>query len=316
METIPGPLKDRMEVITLSGYVADEKRKIASQYLLPQAQEASGLTDNQMTLNDDAIDRIIHSYCRENGVRHLKKKIEQIYRKGALQVVERQSSLDSTPHSPIVVRADNLKSYIGSPLYTSDRLFPQTPEGVVMGLAYNSLGGATLYIESVIESPVTKHSKPAFSLTGNLGSVMKESARIAQSYARHFIGETEKENAFFEHACLHLHVPEGATPKDGPSAGIAMCTSLVSLALNRPVIPDLAMTGELTLTGKVLKIGGVKEKVMSAQRQGVRHVILPRENEADFEELSDNVKQGITPHFVNTYADVFRIAFGQERNNE
>lgn len=304
-DTIPGPLMDRMEVITLSGYVADEKRQIAQNYLIPQVRQASGLTEDQVVVTDDSINELIHHYCRENGVRNLKKKIEQVFRKAALMVVEEGSDAKK----PITISRDNLKKFVGYPVFTSDRLYQTTPEGVVMGLAYSSYGGATLYIETVLDSPLTSDSRASFHHTGNLGSVMKESSGIARSYARHYLKTAVPGNDFFDKASIHLHVPEGATPKDGPSAGIAMCTALVSLALKKPIKPDFAMTGELTLTGKVLKIGGVKEKVMAAKRSNVKEIILPASNQADFEDLAENIREGIMPHFVNVYDDVFKVVF-------
>lgn len=169
-------------------------------------------------------------------------------------------------------------------------------------------GGSTLYIESVLDSPLTDHSSPGFSQTGNMGSVMKESSEIAYSFAKAFIERTQPDNTFFDRASIHLHVPEGATPKDGPSAGVTMASSLLSLALNRP-ISNVAMTGELTLTGKVLKIGGVKEKVMAAKRSDIHTLIMPKSNQADYEELADYIREGMTAHFVDTYDEVFRLLF-------
>ena len=176
-------------------------------------------------------------------------------------------------------------------------------------------GGSTLYIESVLDSPLTQQSSPAFTLTGNMGSVMKESAEIAYSFAKAFLERVAPDNKFFDGASVHLHVPEGATPKDGPSAGITMASSLVSLATNRP-IPEVAMTGELTLTGKVLKIGGVKEKVMAAKRSEIFTVILPAGNRGDYEELADYIRDGMTAHFVDTYDDVFRVLFATDAKQQ
>ncbi|KAI9007332.1 Lon protease C-terminal proteolytic domain-containing protein [Gaertneriomyces semiglobifer] len=305
LETIPGPLLDRMEVITLSGYVAEEKIAIASKYLSPTAREAAGLKDANVNLTDEAIEKLIRFYCRESGVRNLKKHVDKVFRKAALKIVKDDVK-------DLEITGDNLKDYVGSPTFTADRMYEQTPPGVVMGLAWTSMGGSSLYIESVLESAISDSSKPHFHRTGQLGDVMKESATIAYTYARSLMTRRFPDNKFFDKASIHLHVPEGATPKDGPSAGCTMVTSLMSLALNKPVIPDVAMTGEITLTGKILKIGGVKEKTIAAKRSGVKKIIFPAANKADWDELPDYVKDGIEPHFVNWYEEIFSIVLAEE----
>lgn len=349
-DTIPPPLLDRMEVITLSGYVAQEKLQIAKKYLVPQAQDAAGVTDAQVSLTDGAIEILNRQYCRESGVRNLKKQIEKIFRKAALRIVKStngkgeegtgsaslQSEIDDKatltkdPAASIVVDVNNLRDFVGNPIYTSDRLYtgPTLPPGVVTGLAWTSMGGSILYIETILErtlvpslssptSPAFTSStsvtprddsyRPGLIKTGQLGDVMKESSSIAYSFAKSFLAMHFPNNLFFERASLHLHVPEGATPKDGPSAGCTMATSLLSLALGRSVSSDVAMTGELTLTGKVLRIGGVKEKAIAAKRAGVSVIILPRTNEADWTELPDYIREGITVHFVDTYEEIAKI---------
>ncbi|KAJ3201572.1 ATP-dependent Lon protease pim1 [Entophlyctis luteolus] len=296
-----------MEVITIAGYVAEEKAAIASKYLSPAARDGAGLTDAQVELTPEAIDTLIRSYCRESGVRNLKKHVEKVFRKAAFKIVSKDTDAAST--EKLIVDKSNLKDFVGSPVYSSDRMYDTTPAGVVMGLAWTSMGGSSLYIESVLESSITPESKASFHRTGQMGDVMKESSTIAYTYSKAFMAKYHPENKFFDKASVHLHVPEGATPKDGPSAGITMTTSLLSLALNTPVISDVAMTGELTLTGKVLKIGGVKEKTIAAKRSGVTSIIFPAANQPDWDELPEYIRDGLKVHFVGWYDEVFKIVF-------
>lgn len=338
-ETIPRPLLDRMELITLSGYVADEKKAIANKYLSPAAKEAAGLKDANVNLTDEAIEELIKSYCRESGVRNLKKQIEKVYRKSALKIVEdlgeevlpeeealteegkaaqkvqkkaeeaaekseesgkeqvvTEPSENETTEKPRValkvpdsvhvdIGKDNLTDYIGPPVFTSDRLYEVSPAGVAMGLAWTQLGGAAMYIETIIQAPLRPSSRPHLEITGNMKSVMKESTTIAYSFTKSFMAKEFPDNHFFEKAKMHLHVPDGAVPKDGPSAGITMATSLLSLATGTPVNPTVAMTGELTLTGKVLRIGGLREKTVAARRAGCKTIIFPKDNMSDWLEL-------------------------------
>lgn len=331
-DTIPRPLLDRMEMIELSGYVADEKMAIAERYLAPQAKELSGLKDANVTLEKDGIAELINKYCRESGVRNLKKQIEKVYRKSALKIIQdlgeevlpeekalteegkkaqEQSEKDKTdvkdtpenieaettekprialkvPDSVNVkITAENLKDYVGPPVFTSDRLYETTPAGVAMGLAWTQMGGAALYIESILENALSHSSRPGFERTGNLQPVMKESTQIAYSFAKSVAARLFPENRFFEHARIHLHCPEGAVPKDGPSAGITMASSLLSLALDQKLDPTIAMTGELTVTGKVLRIGGLREKTVAARRAGAKTIIFPRDNSSDWSELPE-----------------------------
>ncbi|CAG8562623.1 3379_t:CDS:2 [Paraglomus brasilianum] len=351
VDTIPGPLLDRMEVIQLSGYVADEKVAIASKYLAPVAKEMAGLQNTDVVLHEDAIESLIRSYCRESGVRNLKKQIDKIYRKAALKIVkdigdeelpsqeldgsstegetplssigaakvddedinvttENRKPLDVPSNIHVDINAENLKDYVGPPLWYSDRLYDQTPPGVVMGLAWTSMGGSALYVESTLESILTLNSTPCLNKTGQMGDVMKESTAIAYTFAKSLMALEYSGNKFFEKAAIHLHVPEGATPKDGPSAGITMATSLLSLAFQKPLDPTIAMTGELTLTGKVLKIGGLREKAVAAKRSGVTTLIYPEANLSDWEELPENVKEGLKGVPVAWYSDVFNVVFG------
>eukprot|EP01026_Neomeris_dumetosa_P047093 TRINITY_DN4033_c0_g1_i13.p1 TRINITY_DN4033_c0_g1~~TRINITY_DN4033_c0_g1_i13.p1 ORF type:complete len:825 (-),score=184.39 TRINITY_DN4033_c0_g1_i13:307-2781(-) len=410
LDTIPGPLLDRMEVIRISGYIADEKYHIAKQYLEPQAREMTGVPQESCDITDPAVRLLIEEYCREAGVRNLKKHIEKIYRKVALKLVKNGARLSTdteedqqatTPQStestvtpqaaqpyplqflgrqpqnfnftaptqfqqrgycssiyqlqnsqenndeslsnnnseaeaevdkpkadenpeneveappkvlydgePIVVGISDLKDYVGSPPFTNEKIYEETPPGVVMGLAWTSMGGSTLYIESAVKDKV--EGKGTLQCTGQLGDVMKESSSIAHTYCRSFMLQKDPENHFFNDSAIHLHIPAGATPKDGPSAGCTMITSLLSLSMGKPVRRNLAMTGEVTLTGKVLPIGGVKEKTLAARRSGVEAIIFPKANQSDWDELSKEVKEGLEPHFVLNYTEIFDIAFGTD----
>ena len=333
-DTIPRPLLDRMEMIELSGYVSDEKMAIADRYLAPQAKEMSGLKDVDVKLNDDAILELINRYCRESGVRNLKKQIEKVYRKSALKIIqdlgeevlsedkaltdegkeaqeaaaEDSSDVKETPENDqmdketteqprvalkvpdsvhVEIGKENLKDYVGPPVFTSDRLYDKTPPGVAMGLAWTQMGGAALYVESILENALTHSSRPGLERTGNLKPVMKESTQIAYSFAKGLMAQRYPGNKFFEHARIHLHCPEGAVQKDGPSAGITMASALLSLGMKRGLDPTIAMTGELTVTGKVLRIGGLREKTVAARRAGARMIVFPRENESDWIELPE-----------------------------
>ena len=331
-DTIPRPLLDRMELIELSGYVADEKMAIAERFLAPAAKDLSGLKDVDVGLSKDAIEELINRYCRESGVRNLKKQIEKIYRKSALNIIrdlgedvfseekalteegkvaleeskKDESDVKETPETidkattavprrsltvpdsvHVTIDRDNLKDYVGPPVFTSDRLYETTPPGVAMGLAWTSMGGAALYVESILENVLNDASRPGLERTGNLKNVMKESTVIAYSFAKSVLAKLFPENKFFEKAKVHLHCPEGAVQKDGPSAGITMATSLLSLALNKPLDPTIAMTGELTVTGKVLRIGGLREKTVAARRAGAKTIIFPADNTSDWLELPE-----------------------------
>jgi len=227
-------------------------------------------------------------------------------RKVAVEVVtKQQASKRKKPVEKVEIAPDNLEKYLGKPVYTSDRIYETTPPGVSTGLAWTALGGAVLYIES-IKVPA---DKPQMKLTGQAGDVMKESSQIAWSYLHGALQRYAPTYTFFEKLEVHMHIPEGSTPKDGPSAGITMVTSLLSLILDEPVLNNLGMTGELTLTGKVLPIGGVKEKVVAARRAHLDRLILPKENERDLEQIPSYLKEGLTFHFVEHYDEVFKIAF-------
>lgn len=230
----------------------------------------------------------------------------------AAETKEIQESEATKTNEKVLVEESNLSDFVGKPVFHAERIYDQTPVGVVMGLAWTAMGGSTLYIEtSQVEQG---EGKGALHLTGQLGDVMKESAQIAHTVARRILLEKEPDSLYFANSKLHLHVPSGATPKDGPSAGCTMITSLLSLALKKPIKRDLAMTGEVTLTGKILPIGGVKEKTIAARRSDVKTIIFPSANRRDFDELAANVKEGLDVHFVEDYGQIFDLAFGYDQN--
>jgi len=297
MDTIPGPLLDRMEVIRLSGYVTQEKVEIAKRYLIPKQLEEHGFGDDEIQFTDEALEMIIDNYAREAGVRNLEKQIRKIVRKMALKQAE-------SKELSFEVDKDDVEEYLGKPVFQIEKLYNQNMEGVALGLAYTSMGGATLYVEA----NGIKNEKGGFKLTGQLGEVMKESAQIAFSYVHALLSETEH-GKYFNNYSIHLHVPAGATPKDGPSAGITMALALYSLATGKPVKQGLAMTGEITLTGKVLPVGGIKEKTIAAKRAGVSEIILPADNRKDFDELQDYIKEGIELHYVDYFSEVIEVAY-------
>ncbi|KAI8477903.1 Lon protease mitochondrial [Branchiostoma belcheri] len=302
-DTIPEPLRDRMEMIDVSGYVAQEKLAIAEKYLVPKARLDAGVSEEKVSLDQDAISALIKSYCRESGVRNLEKQIQKVFRKAAYKLVNGDAE-------HVTVMAENLQDYVGKPIFTSERMYASTPPGVVMGLAWTSLGGSTLYIETSLRLPRDSEAREgSLELTGQLGDVMKESGKIAYTFAKSFLGEKDPENNFLSTSHLHLHVPEGATPKDGPSAGCTIVTALLSLAVGKPIRQNVAMTGELSLTGKVLPVGGIKEKTIAARRAGVDCIILPAENRKDFSDLPSFITEGLEVHFVEHYKDIYGIVF-------
>lgn len=306
LETIPAPLRDRMEILRLSGYIMEEKVEIATRYLIPRNRKAMGLKVGDVKFTTTAIREIANGYAREAGVRNLENNIKKVLRKVAYEIVKEEEKHPKSDNRPqVVITVENLEKYLGQPVFTQDRYYEKTPIGVTMGLAWTSLGGATLYIESV----KTKSDKTAIKLTGQAGEVMKESSQIAWTYLNSQVERYASGKKFFDGYEVHMHIPEGATPKDGPSAGITMVTSLLSLLLNKPVMQNLSMTGEITLTGKVLAIGGVKEKVIAARRSDIKTLIFPKDNKPDYEELPDYLKKGMTIHFVEHYDEVFEIAF-------
>ncbi|XP_029988075.1 lon protease homolog, mitochondrial [Sphaeramia orbicularis] len=305
IDTIPEPLRDRMEMINVSGYVAQEKLAIAERYLVPQLRSLCGLTEEKAAISSDALSLLIRQYCRESGVRNLQKQVEKVFRKVAFSIV-------SGDQTTVTVTTENLQDYVGKPLFTVDRMYDVTPPGVVMGLAWTAMGGSTLFIETSLRRPpggADSKGEGSLEVTGQLGDVMKESAKIASTFARAFLMTQEPENQFLVNSHLHLHVPEGATPKDGPSAGCTIVTALLSLATNQSVRQNVAMTGEVSLTGKILPVGGIKEKTIAARRAGVTCIILPSENRKDFSDLPDYITQGLEVHFVDHYSQIYPIVF-------
>ena len=300
IETIPGPLRDRMEMIQVSGYVDEEKLGIAEKYLIPTAMKSSGVTDEMVTTSSDTIKVLIEQYCRESGVRNLQKHIEKLFRKSALRYVKEKSAVAVTP--------ENLHEFVGNPTFNSDMMYDDSPPGVTIGLAWTSMGGTTLFIETTHDKHGDK-STPSLQMTGQLGDVMRESVQIAYTFAKSYLLKNHPSNKFFQTASIHLHIPEGATPKDGPSAGSTIITALLSLALNQPIKGKLAMTGEVSLTGKILPVGGIKEKLLAARRSGIKTVLLPNANRKDYEELQDFLKTEVDVVFVRDYCDVFDLVF-------
>lgn len=301
LDTIPEPLKDRMEMLRLSGYIAAEKIEIAKKYLVPRNRKNMGLKASDIEFTNGALGQIINGYAREAGVRTLENNIKKIMRKVAVKIARGPAK----KKTKAVISEKNLTTYLGKPIFTSDRFYKVNPVGVTTGLAWTSLGGATLYVEAV-RYPA---EKTEMKLTGQAGDVMKESAQIAWTYTQSNVHRYSPKLPFFEKSQIHIHIPEGATPKDGPSAGVTMVTSLLSLLLNTPVRDNLGMTGELTLTGRVLPIGGLKEKLIAARRSKLNVLIFPKENLRDYDELPEYLKKGLEVHFVDHYDDVFKIAF-------
>lgn len=315
LDSIPGPLKDRMDILRLSGYIMQEKVEIAKKYLIPRNRKEMGLKAAQVTFTGEALRTIINGYAREAGVRALENSLKKILRKVAYKIVSEEEALKQKkssrskpkPVAKVNLTAGNIADYLGKPVYTSDRFYERTPVGVCMGLAWTALGGATLYVETI----KVAGEKRAMMLTGQAGQVMKESAEIAWSYLHSALHKYAQGYTFFENSQVHIHIPEGATPKDGPSAGITMVTALLSLLTDTPVLDNLGMTGELTLTGRILPIGGLKEKLVAARRSGLKVLIFPKDNLRDYDELPDYLKSGLSVHFVEHYDEVFRIAFPQ-----
>jgi ATP-dependent Lon protease len=298
IDNIPGPLRDRMEIIRLSGYTEGEKIEIAKGYLIPRQLRENSLREGELKFTDEALKEIIHSYTREAGVRNLEREIGAVGRKVVTRIAE--GKLDPVDITPELVR-----EYLGRPrFYDTEEIATRTSmPGVATGLAWTPTGGDVLFIEAT-SMPGNK----GFQLTGSLGNVMKESARAALSFVRSRTDKLGLDQEFFTQSDLHLHVPAGAQPKDGPSAGVTMATALVSLASGRLVRPEVAMTGEITLRGQVMPVGGIKEKVLAAHRLGLKTVILPSRNEADLEDLPDDVRQAMHFVFVDTVEEALEAA--------
>lgn len=297
LDTIPAPLLDRMETIRLAGYLTEEKLAIAKHHLWPKQLKKAGLKRGQVSITEAAIRKLIEGYAREAGVRQLELALGRVVRKAVVKLLEGNVNA-------VHVTADDIEAYMSEPPRLPEK--PASGVGVATGLAWTPLGGATLTIEATKVHTLNR----GFKLTGKLGEVMKESAEIAYSYIASHLKPFKGDPGFFDQAFVHLHVPEGATPKDGPSAGITMATALLSLARNEKISRPLAMTGELTLTGQVLPVGGIREKVVAAKRAHIHELILPYANRPDFERLPDYVKEGLKAHFVKHYKEVARLVFG------
>lgn len=308
IENIPEPLRDRTEILRLSGYITEEKIQIGKRFLIPRNRKEMGLKISDVQFTSNALKQIINGYAREAGVRSLESNIKKILRKIAIKIVKEQEKAKQKEikMEKFQITEQSLKEYLGKPIFTSDRYYKTTPTGVAMGLAWTAMGGATLYVEAIEVSG----EKTLMKLTGQAGDVMKESSQIAWNYVHSSLKTLSSSISFFDKKEVHLHIPEGATPKDGPSAGITMAIALYSLLMKRPVKNDLGMTGELTLTGKVLPIGGVKEKFIAARRSKLKELIFPKDNQRDYDELPNYIKKGMKKvHFVSNFEEVFRVAF-------
>ena len=302
LRNIPEPLIDRMEIIHLSSYTEYEKLHIAKQYLIKQIQEENGLKDIKVSISDKVILKIINEYTREAGVRNLKREINNLFRKIARKVVKENVE-------KLTISTTNLEKYLGKPKFRPEKLKEREYKvGIVNGLAWTAVGGVTLEVQGVLIP-----GKGQLSLTGTLGNVMKESGEVAFTYVKsNFQKYNINEKDFLENKNIHLHFPEGATPKDGPSAGITITTAILSVLTGREIRQDIAMTGEITITGEVLAIGGVKEKVIGAYRAGIREVILPEDNRVDTDDIPAEVKKDITIYYAKTYDDVEKLVFKQD----
>ena len=296
LQTIPRPLLDRMEVIEISSYTQNEKEHIAREHLIPKQIKAHGLKENQLLISDEALREVIAGYTKEAGVRSLERKLGEICRKTARKILEDKEET-------ISVNVDNLESFLGRARYTYQRKNKTDEVGIVRGLAWTSVGGDTLQIEVNLMP-----GKGEFLLTGQLGDVMKESAQAGISYIRSVAEEYGIKPEFFQKHDLHIHIPEGAVPKDGPSAGITMATAMLSAMTNTPVKANVAMTGEITLRGRVLPIGGLKEKLLAAKSAGMKKVLIPFENQADVEELDEEITGGMKIVPVKTMKEVLKHA--------
>ncbi len=295
LDTIPAPLLDRMEILALSGYTDEEKMNIAQRYLIPRQLEQTGLADDQMTIAEPALAQVIRRYTREAGVRELERTIGRLCRKVATQFATGQTA-------PVTVEPENLKDLLGGEKFFQEDARRDLPPGVAAGLAYTPAGGEVLYVEAVL---LTKGA--GLKLTGKLGDVMKESAEAARSIIQSWADRLDIKQETLERG-VHIHVPAGATPKDGPSAGVTIATALASLFTGRPVRSDTAMTGEITLSGLVLPVGGIKEKVLAAHRARIKRLILPKRNEQDLDDIPEHVRQELEFVFAERIEDVLKVA--------
>ena len=323
-DTIPRPLLDRMEVIELSGYTSQEKLHIGKKYLVPKSRAKHGLKSTDVRYSDKMLHKIAEEYAREAGVRHFEKCLDKIHRKIAMEIVQdeykRSSLLESGASEadleasgqlmkrPVRITDELLVKYLGQPIFHEDEVIRANKVGMSVGLAWTSMGGDVLAIEAQ-RIP----GRGELKITGQLGEVMQESANIAYSYIKSICASHGIDMTWFDRNSIHLHVPEGATPKDGPSAGITMATAIYSLITGQIMAPDMAMTGELSLLGKVMPIGGLKEKVLAAKRNMVKTILIPKFNKRDLDKLEDNVKEGLTFHLVGDMEEVLSFAFPEDK---
>ena len=309
--TIPRPLLDRMEIIEVSGYITEEKYEIAKRHLIPKEKENTGLNDKKLTFTKPAIEKIIEQYTRESGVRQLEKQINKAFRKLAFKKVMADGNTEDAPANiqhTLKITPTEIEDLLGKPPFYRDIYQGNAYAGVVTGLAWTSVGGEILFIETSL----SKGKGAKLTLTGNLGDVMKESAVIALEYVKAHVDVLGIDYRIFDHWNIHIHVPEGATPKDGPSAGITIATSIASALTQRKVRKNTAMTGEITLRGKVLPVGGIKEKILAAKRAGITDIVMCQENEKDILEIPDMYLKGITFHYVENVKDVWDFALTDE----
>jgi ATP-dependent Lon protease len=296
LDTIPPPLRDRMEVIELAGYTEEEKVEIAKRHIVAKQLAENGLTPENLRFDDDALVQIVRAYTREAGLRNLEREIGRVCRKVARAITEGQTD-------PVVCTVPKVRELLGPERFFSEVAERANEPGVAVGLAWTPNGGDILFIEATRMA-----GKKGLTLTGSLGEVMKESAQAALSWVRSRATQLGIAPDFFDNSDIHLHVPAGAIPKDGPSAGVTMATAMTSLLTGRPIHPAVAMTGEITLRGKVLPVGGVKEKVLAARRAGIETVILPRRNETDLEDVPPGVRDTLRFHFVDSMDEVLEHA--------
>ena len=297
VQTIPRPLLDRMELIEITSYTENEKEHIAREHLIPKQMEANGIKEGQLAVTERALLALVSGYTKEAGVRNLERKIGQICRKTARKILEEHQT-------QVEVTEENLEAFLGRPRYNYQKMNKEAQVGIVRGLAWTSVGGDTLQIEVNLMP-----GKGEFLLTGQLGDVMKESAQAGISYIRSLAGDYQIDKEFFKEHDIHIHIPEGAVPKDGPSAGITMATAMLSAITGTPVRADVAMTGEITLRGRVLPIGGLKEKLLAAKKAGITTVLVPAENKADVDEMEQEITEGLEICFMESMNEVLEKAF-------
>jgi ATP-dependent Lon protease len=312
LHTIPPALQDRMEVIRLSGYTELEKMEIAKRFLVPKQRKGTGLNEERIQFEDAGIQELVQHYTREAGVRNLEREIGNVCRKIARLVVNAQSENEKgkkkdQPLPQAVITPEKVNALLGPQKFREQQSDKKNEVGATVGLAWTEVGGSILTTEAAI-----MEGRGRLTLTGKLGDVMQESAQAAMSYVRSRAHSLGLPRDFYRHLDIHLHVPEGAIPKDGPSAGITIATSIMSALTSVPVRADIAMTGEITVRGRVLPIGGLKEKLLAAHRQGIREAILPAENEKDLPDIPENVRNDMKLHFVNSMDEVLRLALERE----